>query len=106
MTTVTSATVSSPGVGYGVAAGLVMTVGGYPPTGTITNNPDFNYLTFFPRPAQISLTPANTSVSAGTAGVVYDGGLFVSAAAPTAVWVTGGTVGTITTIGNVGLGCW
>ena len=103
MTTVTSATVAAPGVGYGLGAGLVTTVGGYPPTGTITNNPDFNYLTFFPRPAQISLTPSNTSVSAGTAGVVYDGGLFVSAAAPTSVWITGGTVGTISTIGNVAL---
>ena len=104
MSTVTAATVAAPGVGYGLSAGLVTTVGGYPPSGTITNNPDFNYLTFFPRPAQISLTPANTSVSAGTAGVVYDGGLFVSAAAPTSIWLTGGTVGTIATIGNVALG--
>jgi len=103
MSTVTAATVAAPGVGYGLSPSLVTTVGGYPPTGTITNNPDFNYLTFFPRPAQISLTPSNTSVSAGTAGVVYDGGLFVSAAAPTSIWLTGGTVGTIATIGNVAL---
>ena len=103
MSTVTAATVASPGVGYGLSPSLVMTVGGYPPQGTITNGPDFNYLTFFPRPAQISLTPSNTSVSAGTAGVVYDGGLCVSAAAPTSVWVTGGTVGTVSTIGNVAL---
>ena len=103
MQSVTSATVSSPGVGYGLAQGLVTTVNGVPPTGAYSTSPENNYLAWLARPAQIGLTPANTSVSVGTPGVVYDGGLFVSAAAPNPVWVTGGTVGTITTIGAIAL---
>lgn len=99
MQTITAATVLNPGVGYGLGAGAVLAVGGVPGTGTITNNPDALYLAWFPRAVNIGLTPTNTSVSAGTAGVVYDGGLFLGA--PTSVWVSAGTVGTITTIGNV-----
>lgn len=102
MTTVTAGTVSGVGAGYATTAGLLTTVGGYPPTGTITNGPDFNYLTWFPRPAQISLTPANASLSVGTAGVVYDGGLFVSAAAPTALFLANPVAGSIVGTGTIG----
>ena len=105
MQAVTAATVSSPGVGYGTAQGLVTTVGGVPPQGLITTDPNYEYLAWFPRQAQIGLTPANTSVSVATAGVIYDGGLFVSNTTPNPVWVTGGTVGTISTIGAIALTC-
>ena len=105
MQSVTAATVSAPGVGYGTAQGLVTTVGGVPSSSGITGSPDANLLSWFPRPANIGLTPTNTSVSAGTAGVIYDGGLFVSNTTPNAIWITGGTVGTITTIGAVALTC-
>ena len=77
--TVVAATVSGPGVGYGTVQSLITTVGGAPVQGTITQGPDSNYLSFEPRPANIGLTPGNTSVSVGTAGAVYDGGLFQSA---------------------------
>ena len=74
--TVVAATVSGPGVGYGTVQSLITTVGGVPAQGTITNNPESTYLAWEPRPAQIGLTPANTSVSVGSAGAIYDGGLF------------------------------
>ena len=79
MQTVVAATVSGPGVGYGTAQTLITTVGGVPAQGSLTNNPDSTYLAWDPRPAQIGLTPANTSVSVGTAGAIYDGGLFEGA---------------------------
>ena len=48
------------------------TVGGVPATGSITNNPESTYLAWDPRPAQIGLTPANTSVSVGSARQAFD----------------------------------
>ena len=79
MQTVVAATVSGPGVGYGTAQTLITTVGGVPAQGSITNGPDSTYLAWDPRPAQIGLTPGNTSVSVGSAGAIYDGGLFEGA---------------------------
>jgi hypothetical protein len=99
MQTVIGATVTGPGIGYGTGATAVITVGGVPSQGTITATPDYNYLGFFPRPVNISITGANTSVSTNTAGVIYDGGLFL--AAPTAVWPA--AVGAATTVGTVSL---
>ena len=81
--TVVAATVSGPGVGYGTGLSLITTAGGVPATSAISNNPDSLYLAWMPRPAEIGLTPANTSVSVGSPGAVYDGGLF--AGAPTAI---------------------
>lgn len=97
MQTVTAATVSGPGIGYGTGATPVFAVGGVPSQGTISASPDSKYLSWFPRPVNISITGANTSVSTGTAGVVYDGGLFLSA--PTAAWPA--EVGAATTVGTV-----
>jgi hypothetical protein len=89
MQTVTAATVSGAGVGYSTAQSLITSVGGVPNAGTITNSPEFNHLAWLPRPAQIGLTPANTSVSAGSAGVIYDGGLFEGTPVPIVVLATG-----------------
>lgn len=79
MQTVVAATVSGPGVGYGTTESLIETTGGVPIAGTITNDPNATRLAWFPRPAQIGLTPANTSVSVGSPGTIYDGGLFEGA---------------------------
>ena len=94
---VTAASVSGPGVGYGTGNTPVFAVGGVPIQGTITSGPEYNYLGWFPRPVNIGITGANTSVSTGTAGVVYDGGLFL--AAPTAAWPN--VVGATGTVGSV-----
>ena len=97
--TVVAATVSGPGVGYGTSNTLITTVGGVPLIGSITNGPDSNYRAFLPRPAQIGLTPANTSVSVGSAGAIYDGGLFESA--PGIVVAPNGILTTVATIALV-----
>jgi hypothetical protein len=96
MQTVVSATVTGPGVGYGTSNTLITTVGGVPATGTITNNPEATYRAWLPRPAQIGLTPGNTSVSIGTAGAIYDGGLFEGA--PGIVVAPNGILTTVATI--------
>jgi hypothetical protein len=89
MQTITNATVAGAGVGYGTSQSLITSVGGVPNAGTITNSPEFNHTAWLPRPAQIGLTPANTSVSAGSAGVIYDGGLFEGTPVPIVVTATG-----------------
>jgi hypothetical protein len=76
MQTIVSSSVSGPGVGYGTAEVGAIAIGGAPPTGAITANPDSLRLAWISRPAQLGLTGANTSVSVGSALVVYDGGLF------------------------------
>ena len=100
MQTITAATVSGQGSGYGTGAGAVLAIGGVPGTG-ISNTTDNNYLAWIPRPVQISLTPANTSVSVGSPGVVYDGGLFLGT--PTPIWIAaaGAGVDTTVTVGTV-----
>jgi hypothetical protein len=82
MQTIVTASVTGAGTGYGTAAALLTTVGGVPPTGTVTN-PDFNRIAWLPRPAQVGLatTGAGGTVAA-QAGTIYDGGLFVTNAAP------------------------
>lgn len=79
MQTVVAASVSGPGVGYGTAEFGVTTIGGVPGAGGIATNPDGLRLAWQPRPAQLGITGANTSVSLGSTAVVYDGGLFLGA---------------------------
>jgi hypothetical protein len=97
MQTITAASVAGPGIGYGTGATPVFAVGGAPSNGTISASPESKNLAWFPRAVDISITGANTSVSVATAGVVYDGGLFLSA--PTAAWPA--EVGAATTVGTV-----
>jgi hypothetical protein len=73
MQTVVSGSVSGTGTGFGTASNIV-TNGGAPLQGSITNGPDFNFLSFMPRPANISAP----SVTAGAVAAIYDGGLFES----------------------------
>ena len=90
MQTVTKATVTGAGSGYGTVSALLTTVGGVPATGSIANNPDGLGLAWRPRPAQIGLavTGAGGTIAASTAGTIYDGGLFVTNAAPNFVIAT------------------
>lgn len=77
MQTVISSTISGPGIGYGTAEVGIMAINGAPPAGAPSPTPESLRLAWQSRPAQIGLTPANTSVSAGSPAVIYDGGLFL-----------------------------
>ena len=87
MQTVVSGTISGTGTGYGTAVNI-LTTGGAPVQGTITNGPLYNYLEFEPRPANISAP----SVTAGAVAAVYDGGLFESAPTFTVLGALGASV--------------
>jgi hypothetical protein len=87
--TVTAATVSGTGLGYGTLSALLTTVGGVPSAGSISLNPDGNGLAWRPRPAQIGLaTTGATGSLALQLGTIYDGGLFLTNAAPSFVIAT------------------
>ena len=85
--TVVSGTVSGTGTGFGTAVSI-LTSGGAPLAGSITNGPDANYLAFMPRQANIS----SPSVTAGAVAAIYDGGLFESAPTFTALGALAGSV--------------
>lgn len=81
--TVTAASVSGFGLGYGTVSALLTTVGGVPQAGSISNNPDGNGLAWRPRPAQVGLAVTGATGSLATqVGTIYDGGLFLTNAAP------------------------
>ena len=87
--TVTAASVSGTGLGYGTLSALLTTVGGVPSAGSISLNPDGNGLAWRPRPAQIGLaTTGATGSLALQVGTIYDGGLFLTSAAPSFVIAT------------------
>ena len=86
--TVITATVSTAGGGYGTVSALLTTVGGVPPTGGISNNPDGLGLAWRPRPAQIGLTVTGVGTLSTQAGTIYDGGLFLTNAVPGVVVIT------------------
>lgn len=95
--TVTAASVTTVGAGYGTTSALLTTVGGVPNAGTITNNPDGNGLAWRPRPAQIGFTVAGATGSLGLQlGTIYDGGLFLTNAAPGFVVGQNANTGTVT----------
>lgn len=86
--TVTAASVSGGGTGFGTVAALLTTVGGVPAAGSISNNPDGLGLAWRPRPAQIGLTITAAGTLGTQLGTIYDGGLFLTNAAPTFVIAT------------------
>ena len=88
--TVTKASVTGAGIGYGTISALLTTVGGVPDAGSISNNPDALGLAWRPRPAQIGLAVTGNpgSVTANTLGSIYDGGLFLTNSKPNFVIVT------------------
>jgi hypothetical protein len=82
MQTVTAASVSTgAGLGYGTISALLTTIGGVPPTGTVTN-PEFNRIAWLPRPAQIGIAVTGAGSVAPQVGTIYDGGLFNTNAVP------------------------
>ena len=88
MQTVTTASVTGQGLGYGTLAAFLTTVGGVPAAGTITNSPEYNYNAWRPRAANIGLTVTNAGTLATQLGTIYDGGLFVTNSAPNYVITT------------------
>lgn len=93
MQTITKASVTGAGTGYGTVAALLTTTGGGPAAGTITNSPEFLNLAFRPRPAQVNLTVTALGTISAQAGTILDGGLFLSA--PNPVIATGGLSGSV-----------
>lgn len=92
--TVTAASVTGAGTaGYGTVAALLTTTGGAPATGTFTNSPEFNFLAFRPRPAQVNLTVTGLGTLGTQLGSIIDGGLFL--AAPNPVVATGPLAGSL-----------
>ncbi len=79
--TVTAASVSGQGLGYGTVSALLTTVGGVPPAGSIANEGSLG-LAWLPRPAQIALAVTAAGTLATQLGTIYDGGLFLTNSAP------------------------
>ena len=80
--TVTAVSVYGAGQGYGTATALVTSVGGVPATGSISLNPDGLGLAWRPRPLQAGITVTGTGTINTQVGAIYDGGLFLTTAAP------------------------
>lgn len=80
--TVTAASVSGQGTGYGTLAAEISTVGGVPTAGSIAAGPDALLLAWRPRPAQIGLSLTAGGTLGTQLGTIYDGGLFLTSAAP------------------------
>lgn len=97
LSSITAATVSGAGSGYGTLQALLTTIGGAPSLGSVTNA-ELNGLSWRPRPAQIGLAvsaAANGTIAAQN-GTIYDGGLFLQSgvAAPNYVVLTSPTTAT------------
>ncbi len=85
--TVTAASISGAGTGYGTLAALLTTVGGVPPQGSIAD-PHSLYLAWLPRPAQIGISITAAGTIGTQLGAIYDGGLFLTNTAPNFVLAT------------------
>jgi len=79
--TVTAASVSGVGTGFGTVSALLSTFGGVPPQGSIAN-PYSLYLAWLPRQAQVGLTVTGVGSIGTQLGTIYDGGLFLTNTAP------------------------
>lgn len=84
--TVTAASISGAGIGYGTAAEIT-TIGGYNTSTEAFTNPSIEAKGFIPRKAIIG-PPTLTATSLTAVGTIVDGGLFVSA--PTAIVMSNG----------------
>lgn len=94
--TVTAASVTGFGLGYGTLNALLTTVGGVPSTGSISQNPEGLGLSWRPRPAQVALaTTGATGSLAAQVGTIYDGGLFLCSTAPGFVIASQPIAGTV-----------
>lgn len=94
--TITEASVTGDGTGWGTVAALLTTVGGAPGTAVFANSPETLYLAGKPRPADIGLAITGTGTIAAQAGTIYDGGFFYSKPNPVIVpGMEAGAVGSI-----------
>src|SRR5262249_47716055 len=88
--TVTAASVTGQGTGYGTLGALLTTTGGGPARGSVTNPPD---TAFRPRPAQVNLSITALGTLATQLGTILDGGLFLAKPNPVlAVGALGGSL--------------
>ena len=97
--TIQTVSVTTVGTGYGTVSALLTTVGGVPSTGSISNNPDGAGIAWRPRPAQVGLSVAGTGVNGTLSlqkGTIYDGGLFLTNAAPNIVLALTPAIGATT----------
>lgn len=80
--TVTAASITGAGSGFGTLSALLTTVGGVPAAGSIMS-PYSLGLAWRPRPAQVGLAVTGAGGTlAAQAGTIYDGGLFLTSTAP------------------------
>jgi hypothetical protein len=79
--TITKASVTGAGTGYGTVGVLLTTFGGAPGTAVFSNSPETLYLAGKPRPADIGIatTGSGGTLAANALGTIYDGGFFYSA---------------------------
>jgi len=79
--TITKASVTGAGTGYGTVGVLLTTFGGAPGTAVFSNSPETLYLAGKPRPANIGVATTGTggTLAANALGSIYDGGFFYSA---------------------------
>lgn len=82
--TITKASVTGAGTGYGTVGVLLTTFGGAPGTAVFANSPETLYLAGKPRPADIGLatTGSGGTLAVNSLGTIYDGGFFYSAPSP------------------------
>lgn len=83
--TITEASVTAGGTGWGTVAALLTTVGGAPGTAVFADSPETLYLAGKPRPADVGLAITGTGTIAAQAGTIYDGGFFYSKPNPVIV---------------------
>jgi hypothetical protein len=86
MLTTTSVSVpTGAAAGWGTVAALVTSIGGSPPKGSISANPEFSNIAWGPRPLQAQLTVTAAGSLAPQGASILDGGLFecVSTSLPT-----------------------
>jgi hypothetical protein len=105
MQTVASATVTGAGVGYSSTtfAGIT-SVGGVPPAGAITASSDSFGLSWKPRPLQAGIQvagTATTTLTAGQAATIFDGGLFEGAPSAVLLPLSGTAPSTLATVALV-----
>lgn len=89
--TTTTVSLTGTGLGWGTTTGLITSVGGAPPTGTVTNSPDFLGIGYKPRPLQASVAVTNLGTVANQVGTIIDGGMFYNT--PTPVQLPGAQAG-------------
>lgn len=80
--TITTVSLTGTGLGWGTTTGLITSAGGSANAGTIVTGPEYLYLAFRPRPAQVTYAITNAGTVAAQVGTILDGGLFLTKPTP------------------------